>query len=117
MNVEFACRSIHYDQTTVSAREIQNLLLNCAPMTRNPYVFCVIGRGLEFSSRAELPKNAKINWKFGCYSSYITILELIQNYAILNLDCQTGFVVQTSNCFLDRSFACIRWEDSYNKTN
>jgi len=86
MNVEFACRNIHY-QTNVSAREIQNWLLNCAPVTRNPYVFCVIGRGLEFSSRVELPKNTKINWRFGCYSFCIKISELIQNCAILNLEC------------------------------
>ena len=86
MNVAFVCRNIHCDQTVVSAREIQNWLLNCAPVTRNPYVFYVIGRGLEFNSRAEIPKNAKINWRFGCYSFYITISELIQNYAILNLE-------------------------------
>lgn len=60
MNVEFVCRDIHYDQTTISAREIQNWLLNCGPVTRNPYVFFyVIGRSLEFNSRAELPKKQK----------------------------------------------------------
>jgi len=57
MNVESAYRNVHCDQTTVLVREIQNCLLNCAPVTRNPYFFfCLIGRGLEFSSRAELQK-------------------------------------------------------------
>jgi hypothetical protein len=55
MDVEFVPTNTHYDQTTVSAREIQNWLLNCAPVTRNPF-FYVIGRGLKFYSRAELPK-------------------------------------------------------------
>jgi hypothetical protein len=61
MNVTFVCRNIHCGQTNVSAREIQNWLLNCAPVTRNQHVFYVIGRGLEFNSRAEVPKNGKIN--------------------------------------------------------
>jgi hypothetical protein len=55
MDVKFVSTNTHYDQTTVSAREIQNLLLNCTRVTRNQF-FYVIGRGLEFYSRAELPK-------------------------------------------------------------
>jgi len=40
MDVEFVSTNTHYDQTTVSAREIQNWLLNCAPVTRNPFFLC-----------------------------------------------------------------------------